>query len=220
MARPEVYNLMDKSKKVLFSAVFLAAVCAAGVAVSFVLPQPQTEETVTEENLPAQSEMISEELTAETEAEEEEGYRVGPFAPPVQVLANDKNRLLTAEEKEKYPQLTNIPTLYIDLDDGMSQRRIEHGRFTGATYTLVDGDYGIVEQDMEIGGRGNYSWNMSEKKTYALAFTEKADILGMGAAKRWVLLAGYNDRTLMRNYMTYTFSYLIGMEAAPQCRQI
>jgi len=220
MARPEVYNLMDKSKKVLFSAVFLAAVCAAGVAVSFVLPQPQTEETVTEENLPAQSEMISEELTAETEAEEEEGYRVGPFAPPVQVLANDKNRLLTAEEKEKYPQLTNIPTLYIDLDDGMSQRRIEHGRFTGATYTLVDGDYGIVEQDMEIGGRGNYSWNMSEKKTYALAFTEKADILGMGAAKRWVLLAGYNDRTLMRNYMTYTFSYLIGMEAAPQCRHI
>ena len=219
MADRRLKNLMDKSKKVLFSAIFLAAVCAVGVAVSFVLPKNVTEETVELDQNIVQSQTGADDVVSVSPETEEEGPRIGPAEEPIQILANDKNRLLTAEEKAKYPQRTNIPTLYIDLDNGMKLNRIEHSVFTGATYTLVDGDYGLVEQDMSIAGRGNYSWSM-EKKTYALSFTEKADVLGMGAAKRWVLISSFNDRTLMRNYMTLSLSYQMGMEGAPECRHV
>lgn len=209
---------MDKSKKLLLSVLFLIAVCAVGIAVSFVLPEPVSEITdVTD--IPAVSGNEGTQ-SGSLSAEEDDGVRIGPVAAPIQVSANDPNRALTAEEKEKYPQLTNIPTLYIDLNNGARVRDIQHGVFTDATYTLVNGDTGIVEQSLGIGGRGNYSWNMGPKKTYALSLTEKADLLGMGSAKRWVLIASYNDRTLMRNYMTLTFSRNIGMEYAPECQHI
>lgn len=214
---------MDKSKKLIFSVIFLAVVCMCSVAIPFLLPQSVSQaEALPETPTGAGSIVAESEISApipDSETEKDE-VRIGPAATPIEVYANDKNHTLTAEEKEKYPQLTNIPTLYIELEHGTSYRDIQHSVFSDATYTLVDGDNGIVEQPMGIGGRGNYSWNMSSKKTYALRLDEKADLLGMGAAKRWVLISGYNDRTLMRNYMTLTFSRNIGMEYAPECRHI
>lgn len=206
---------MDKSKKLTFSIIFLVIVCILAFAVSFILPENTSDAT-------AESTDTTETYTdesADTETAENE-VRLGPVEAPVQILANDLNRELTAEELEKYPQLTNIPSLYINLTEVKSVSRIQHSVPTGATYTLVDNGSGIYEQSMQISGRGNYSWSMSDKKTYSLDLTEQADLLGMGAAKSWVLLANYNDRTLMRNYMTLTFSRMIGMEFAPECRHI
>lgn len=212
--------IMDKSKKLLLSVIFLAAVCILGAAVPFVLPETISETTEVTDTPAVSESNVSVSVSAEsTETAEEEAVRIGPVAAPIQIAANDPNRTLTAEEQEKYPQLTNLPTLYINLDNNMKLSRIENGVFVGAAYTLVDNGSGIFEQPMEIGGRGNYSWAMA-KKTYALSLTEKTDLLGMGAAKRWVLISSYNDRTLMRNYMTLTFSRNIGMEFAPECRHI
>jgi len=52
---------------------------------------------------------------------------------------------------------------------------------------------------LSIRGRGNSSWGYSDKKPYALKLENKSEILGMPKSKRWVLLANYGDRTLMRN---------------------
>ena len=51
---------------------------------------------------------------------------------------------------------------------------------------------------LSIRGRGNSSWTCP-KKPYALKLEKKSEILGMASSKRWVLLANYADRTLMRN---------------------
>lgn len=100
----------------------------------------------------------------------------------VTVSGKSDTRELTEDEKEKYPQLTNIPTLYIQLENNKSIHRIKHDEWMNATYTLVDGDEGIVEQPFEIKGRGNYSWSMS-KKPYAIKLGEAASLLGMGKGK-------------------------------------
>ena len=55
------------------------------------------------------------------------------------------------------------------------------------------------EGSLSLKGRGNGTWTETSKKPYALRLDEKAKILGMHKQKRWILLANYKDRTLMRN---------------------
>jgi hypothetical protein len=53
-----------------------------------------------------------------------------------------------------------------------------------------------------IRGRGNSTWKYP-KKPYALKLDSKAEILGMPKHKRWVLLANWLDRTLLRNHVAF-----------------
>lgn len=53
--------------------------------------------------------------------------------------------------------------------------------------------------DMMIRGRGNTTWLFYPKKPYAIKFNEKVSLFGLPKAKKWVLLANYRERTLMRN---------------------
>ncbi|MBB5396521.1 CotH kinase family protein [Mucilaginibacter sp. AK015] len=74
------------------------------------------------------------------------------------------------------------------------------------TGTLNINTNGIYEQEtndiaLQIKGRGNSTWVLHPKKPYRLKFNSKAKVLGLPAAKNWVLLANYSDKTLMRNYI-------------------
>ena len=75
---------------------------------------------------------------------------------------------------------------------------------------LPDGtvDY---EGQMEIRGRGNSTWQWYPKKPYALRLKEKDEILGMPSHKRWILLANWKDRTLMRNDAAFWLSRHTGL---------
>ncbi len=74
---------------------------------------------------------------------------------------------------------------------------------------LADGtvDY---EGKTSIRGRGNSTWNYP-KKPYALKLDEKAKILSMPSHKRWVLLANWKDRTLLRNEAAFWLSRQTGL---------
>lgn len=56
--------------------------------------------------------------------------------------------------------------------------------------------------DLSIRGRGNTTWNYP-KKPYAIKFEKKQAFLGMPEAKKWVMLANYRDRTLIRNAVAF-----------------
>lgn len=49
-----------------------------------------------------------------------------------------------------------------------------------------------------IKGRGNYSWTFP-KKGYKIKLDKKADLLGMGASKHWVLVSNFYDHSMLRN---------------------
>ena len=70
--------------------------------------------------------------------------------------------------------------------------------------------------NLVIQGRGNDSWG-KEKKPYSLELSTEADLLGMGAAKKWVLLANYSDPTHMRNKIVYDLADRLGMAYTPGC---
>ena len=122
-------------------------------------------------------------------------------------------------DTEKYKQITNLPALYIELNDDVQLSYINKEDFVGGSYTLLDGDNIVYQKPLEMRGRGNYSWSFP-KKPYALKLGVKEDLLGMGAAKRWVLVTTYSDKTLMRNYLTMTLAYDLGAEYSPECKYV
>ena len=81
-------------------------------------------------------------------------------------------------------QVTNLPTLYITLDNGVDPSSMNKDDYLSAVLSLTSGEQGVnmVEMPLSIKGRGNSTWEQ-EKKTFALKFSEKTDLFGMGKAK-------------------------------------
>lgn len=71
----------------------------------------------------------------------------------------------------------------------------------------ADGSPGMdgYEIGTQIKGRGNYTWTW-DKKPYAFKFSDRKEVLGMPAHKRWILLANWRDRTLLRNEAAFWLS--------------
>lgn len=67
---------------------------------------------------------------------------------------------------------------------------------------------------LEIKGRGNSTWGLP-KKPYRLKLDSKTKILGLTAAKNWVLLANYSDKTLMRTSFAFELGQNIGADFTP-----
>ena len=71
------------------------------------------------------------------------------------------------------------------------------------------------EGDISIRGRGNSTWTFP-KKPFAIRLDKKESILGMPEHRRWVLLANYIDRTLMRNHIAFEVSRRTDLDWTPR----
>ena len=87
----------------------------------------------------------------------------------------------------------------IDMPDGSPGMAIE-----GKPDKLV------YEVDLQIKGRGNASWKYY-KRPYALKLDKARKVLGMPSNKRWILLANWKDRTLLRNDAAFWLSKQTGL---------
>lgn len=52
--------------------------------------------------------------------------------------------------------------------------------------------------EITIRGRGNLTWSYA-KKPYTFVFNDKQPFLGMPKAKKWLMIANFRDRTLIKN---------------------
>lgn len=69
----------------------------------------------------------------------------------------------------------------------------------------ADGSTDLEDAVMTIKGRGNASWTY-KKRPFAIKLDKKAKVLGMKKHKRWILLANWKDRTLLRNDAAFWLS--------------
>ena len=67
---------------------------------------------------------------------------------------------------------------------------------------------------LEIKGHGNSTWAMP-KKPYRLNLNAKASLLGMASDSNWILLANYDDKTMLRNDVSFDISRTFGMFWTP-----
>lgn len=116
-----------------------------------------------------------------------------------------------------FVQSGNMPTMYIDVPSGsMEYIHMDKTNEETGVMRLYDpnGKQLLSASLSSVKGRGNTSWG-AEKKPYNLTLAEEADLLGMGAASRWVLLAEGSNAVVVRNKIVYDFAKEIGMEYAP-----
>lgn len=107
-------------------------------------------------------------------------------------------------------QNTGLPVVRISTPGGRSVTSKETW-MEGATMRIENPDGSVdYEGSMSIKGRGNSTWTYP-KKPYSLKLDKKDKVLGMPKHKRWVLLANWKDRTLLRNEAAFWISRQTGL---------
>ncbi|MBQ7826840.1 MAG: CotH kinase family protein, partial [Clostridia bacterium] len=142
---------------------------------------------------------------------EDQNYTVGALTENGSYIAANY-ATVDGATVQKYPRLTNLATLYLNFPNDRGLDAVQHGIYTDATYTFVDQyvEDSYYELPLQIKGRGNYSWSFAQKP-YSLKLGEKADFLGMGAAKKWTLITVSSDHTMMHNYLTQKMAAAMGL---------
>ena len=64
------------------------------------------------------------------------------------------------------------------------------------------------QNSIEIRGRGHSTWDWYPKKPYQIKFDTATSILSMPEERRWILLAEYADKTMMRNKIAFELGKL------------
>ena len=112
----------------------------------------------------------------------------------------------------------NVATMYITTQSGsMEYIHAKKNNKEKGTISLYD-SYGNIDHKGELAsikGRGNYTWDGFDKKPYNLELSDDANLLGMGLARKWVLLANADDSSNLRNKIVYDFADSIGLKYSP-----
>ena len=122
-------------------------------------------------------------------------------------------------EKNDYTVTVNIsglPVVYINTPDAVAITSKEvWTKNSNIKIINTDGSVDYSNNKLQIRGRGNSTWSYP-KKPYALKLKDDSEILGMPAHKRWVLLANWMDRTLLRNAVSFQIAKQTCIEWTPR----
>lgn len=111
---------------------------------------------------------------------------------------------------------TGLSVVFVDTENG--QEILSKEDYVPATIRIFgEGEYeSLPSSACSIRGRGNTTW-WWPKKPYLVKLEQKASVLGMPKHKRWVLLANFMDRTLMRNLVSMKVASMTGLDWTPRC---
>ena len=109
------------------------------------------------------------------------------------------------------PQKSGLPIIRIDTEN--RQSITSRDNYINATVDVYDSDNKdyCFKATTEIRGRGHSSWGMMPKKPYRLKFNNKTSLFGLPAEKSWVLLANYQDPTLIMNSVAFELGHRFGL---------
>lgn len=120
--------------------------------------------------------------------------------------------LVYQKTEPAYPYV-GLPRLVISTENGIDITSKEE--YVKASLQVFENDSVKSETyDLQIRGRGNTTWRDYPKKPYLIKFDKKTSLFGMPKSKKWVLLANYRDRTLMRNALALKVASETDMEWA------
>ena len=117
-----------------------------------------------------------------------------------------------------FMQGSKLPVIRLTTETGSMEAVNGDKEYAEAGFMEVYDEDGrmVTEARMErFSGRGNTSWDAA-KKSYAVKLEDAEDILGMGAAKRWVLCANYYDGAYIRNQIGFEIAAQSGMAFTPE----
>lgn len=139
------------------------------------------------------------------------------------VTVNDFSRPVTYTVKSKIEYTftvgvvySDLPKVFVETSGGKQIPSKWEDWLSGSYIRIYNPDWSVAyEGGTGIRGRGNSTWTYP-KKPYALKLDSKAEILGMPKHKRWVLLANWMDRTLLRNAASFNLASRTGLAYTPR----
>ena len=112
---------------------------------------------------------------------------------------------------------TGLPIVYVDTEGGKGIYSKEEYVKASLMIRGTEKYDSLDEITCSIRGRGNTTWEWP-KKPYLLKLDEKQSIFGMPKHKRWILLANFMDRTLMRNLVSMKVASMMShLDWTPGC---
>jgi len=122
-------------------------------------------------------------------------------------------------------------TLYLNTQSGsMDYLYSNKDNKESCEYSFVSSDESVSDNSgvCRVSGHGNSTWTEIEedlgstdfKHPFNLTFDESISILGMDAARKYVLIAGYYDDSLLRNQVALDAANAAGLEYTPEYRFI
>lgn len=115
-------------------------------------------------------------------------------------------------------EMTALPYVYIYTPNGVGVTSKE--KWLEKASIIIRDDKGEIlykAENMNIRGRGNTNW-WYPKKPYAIKLYEKADFFGTGKSRKWVLMANWMDRTLLRNVVAFEAARRTSIDWTPTGR--
>lgn len=126
----------------------------------------------------------------------------------------------SASGRITFVQSGKLPVVHIDTYSGnMDYIHAEKGNSESGTIRIYteDGQINYRGALDAIRGRGNATWK-DPKKPYSLKLSKSADLLGMGNARKWILLANAFDESHLRNKIAFEMAEAAGLPFTPDCR--
>lgn len=126
---------------------------------------------------------------------------------------------LTVLPVSAYDVPLTVPKVYITTEAGNGTSLQKEDGYVNATVSITDtGGYSLSDT-VGFKVRGNSTaLSFVQKKAFTFKFDKKKDVLGMGKAKKWALLANAFDPTLMRNYIAFDLAHKMGLPYTSQQR--
>ena len=146
------------------------------------------------------------------------GVTSNNFGKEVVVSVYNENQSASKDYKVRISYHTGLPIVYIDTN---GQEVVSKDDYITAEINVFGGlDLENIEPtNVNIRGRGNSTWwggyFEMVKKPYQIRFDEKQEVLGMPGDKRWVLLAEFFDKSLVRNKISYDMGLMSRFDYSP-----
>jgi spore coat protein CotH len=149
-------------------------------------------------------------------SEQESGVTTNDFTEPVNITVENSDG-----DTKSYiidvTKFTGLPIIYLQTDSFLPIDS-KDDYILGDTW--IDGGRGFddfEESPMKIRGRGNSTWQFP-KKPFQMKLDDKGEFLGMPNDKKWLFLAEYADKTMLRNKIAFEMGYISNLDWTPQAR--
>ena len=137
------------------------------------------------------------------------------FTRPVEYELTNENGATTIIKAE-LTNFTNLPVIRIQTEGKQPINSKED--YVAAKITLQSPNQKeTFQQKVQIKGHGNSTWVMP-KKPYKFKFDHKQALLGMPAAKPWLLLANWYDTSALRTSTSMAMGKLSHLSWTPKMR--
>ena len=133
--------------------------------------------------------------------EQVSGETVNDFTNEITYVVKNTN----GSNQQTKVRLRNTGLPVVTLTGTVNSKETDFDTIEGSTTMNING----TEYTCGLRLRGNSTQNMP-KKPYAIKLDTKASILGMPKHKRWVFLANWLDRTMLRNDMAFYLAQQTG----------